>query len=159
MRSAICLIVGIAIGVVVQTAVAQQREVISLNHVAIAVPDFDAASRFYSEGMGFPQAFAFREANGSPTLAYFQINRNTFIELMPVTPERPAGFVHFGLEVTQLDALVKRLRSAGMEVRDPVVSSRTGSRIAVARTPQGTGVELLEFGPDSLHRKVMEAWK
>ena len=159
MRSAIWLIVGITTGAGLQTALAQQGEVISLNHVAIAVADFDAASRFYSERMGFSQAFAFREANGSPSLSYFQINRNTFIELMPVTPERPAGFVHFGLEVTQLDGLVKRLRAAGMEVRDPIVSSRTKSRIAVGRTPQGTGVELLEFGPDSLHKKVMEAWK
>ncbi len=159
MRSAICLVVGIAIGAAIPTSVAQQREVISLNHVAIAVPGFDDASRFYSEVMGFRQAFAFREVNGSPVLSYFQINRNTFIELMPVTPERPAGFVHFGLEVTQLDGLVKRLRAAGMEVRDPIVSSRTRSRIAVARTPEGTSVELLEFGPDSLHRKVMDAWK
>jgi hypothetical protein len=78
---------------------------------------------------------------------------------MPVTPERPAGFVHFGLEVTQLDGLVKRLRAVGMEVRDPIVSSRTKTRVAVARTPQGTVVELLEFGPESLHRRVMEAWK
>ena len=156
MRSAICLVVGFAVGAAVETAWSQQREIISLNHVAIAVPDFDGASRFYAEGMGFPQAFAFKEANGSPNLSYFQVNRNTFIELMPVTPERPAGFVHFGLEVTQLDGLVNRLRAAGMEVRDPVVSPRTRSRIAIARTPQGTGVELLEFGPDSLHQKVME---
>jgi len=159
MRSTLCLVLGVAIGVGVQTAFGQQREIVSLNHVAIAVSDFEAASRFYSEGMGFPQAFAFREQNGSPNLSYFQINRNTFIELMPVTPDRPAGFVHFGLEVTQLDQLVKKLRSAGMDVREPVVSPRTKSRIAVARTPQGTGVELLEFGPDSLHRKVIDAWK
>jgi len=159
MRSAICLVVGIAAGATMQTVLGQQREVISLNHGAIAVPDFDAASRFYSEDMGFPQAFAFREPSGSPSLSYFQINRNTFIELLPVTPERPAGFVHFGLEVKELDGLVKRLRAAGVEVRDPTVSSRTKTRIAVARTPQGTAVELLELGPDSLHRKVMEAWK
>ena len=159
MRSAICLIAGIVVGAAMQTALGQQREIVSLNHVAIAVPDFEAASRFYSEGMGFPQAFAFKEPNGSPSLSYFQINRNTFIELMPVTPERPAGFVHFGLEVTQLDGLVKRLRAVGMDVRDPIVSSRTRTRFAVARTPQGTVVELLEFGPDSLHRRVMEAWK
>jgi hypothetical protein len=130
MRSASCLIVGIVVGAAMQTALGQQREIVSLNHVAIAVPDFEAASRFYSEGMGFPQAFAFKEPNGSPSLSYFQ-----------------------------LDGLVKRLRAVGMDVRDPIVSSRTRTRFAVARTPQGTVVELLEFGPDSLHRRVMEAWK
>ena len=159
MRSFLCLAVGIAIGAWTETAISQQREIISLNHVASAVPDFEAATRFYSDGMGFSKAFAFQDPSGAPSLSYFQINRNTFIELMPVTPERPAGFVHLGLEVTQLDDLVKRPRGAGMDVRDPVVSPRTKSRIAVAQTPQGTGVELLEFGPDSLHRRVIEAWK
>jgi hypothetical protein len=78
---------------------------------------------------------------------------------MPVTPQRPAGFVHFGLEVQNLDAVVKQLRARSMDVKDPSLSPRTGSRVAVARTPDGTSVELLEFGPDSLHRKVMNDWK
>lgn len=159
MRSAICLILGIAIGSAMQPSSDQQREIISLNHVAIAVSDVDATARLYSESMGFPQAFAFKDPDGSPTLAYFQINRNTFIELLPVTSERPAGLVHFGLEVMQLDSLVRKLRTAGLQVRDPAVSPRTGSRIAVARTTQGTDIELLEFGPESLHRKVMDAWQ
>jgi len=96
---------------------------------------------------------------GTPYLTYFQINRDTFIELMPATARRPAGFVHVGLEVANLDAAVKRLRAGGMQVRDPAVSPRTKTRIAVATTPQGTAMELLEFGPESLHRKVINAWK
>ena len=59
MRSALFLVLGVAIGVGVQTASGQQREVVSLNHVAIAVSDFAAASRFYSEGMGFPEGIGF----------------------------------------------------------------------------------------------------
>ena len=159
MRSALLLVLGVIIGASAQTAIGQQRDITSLNHVAIAVDTFDAAAKFYANSMGFPEAFAFREPDGRPTLSYFQVNRNTFIELMPATAQRPAGFIHFGVEVANLDATVARLRSAGMDVRDPVVSSRTRSRVAVATTPQGTGVELLEFGPDSLHRKVMDAWK
>src|SRR5262245_34399082 len=129
MRSALVLAIGVGIGLGMQTAFGQPRAIVGLNHVAIAVPDFEAASRFYAEGMGFPQAFSFREPNGAPNLSYFQINRNTFIELMPATAERPPGFVHFGLEVTELDGLVKKLRAVGMEVREPVMSPRTKSRI------------------------------
>ena len=159
MRSALLLVLGVIIGAGAQTAIGQQRDITSLNHVAIAVDNFDAAAKFYANSMGFPEAFAFREPDGRPALSYFQVNRNTFIELMPATAQRPAGFIHFGLEVANLDATVARLRSVGMKVGDPVVSSRTRSRVAAASTPQGTGVELLEFGPDSLHRKVMDAWK
>jgi len=159
MRSAFFLVVGLVVGAGLEGLFAQQHDVVSLNHVAIAVDDFAGAARFYSQVMGFPEAFALRDANGSPALSYFQINRNTFIELMPVTADRPAGFVHFGLEVSNVDDVVKRLRAAGMNVGDPGTSAQTKSRIAVARTPQGTGLELLEFGPDSLQRRVMDAWK
>jgi len=159
MRSASFLIAGILIGAGIQNVVGQQRNIVSLNHVAVAVENFDQASDFYRQGFGFPVAFSFFEPDGRPTLTYHQVNRNTFIELMPTTADRPKGFVHFGLEVNNLDAVVEQLRAVGMEVRDPALSPRTGSRIAVARTPEGTGVELLEFGPDSLHRKVMDAWK
>ena len=159
MRTILALASGVLIGMMIQTASRPLRDIVSLNHVAIAVSDFEPASRLYSETFGFPRAFAFREPDGSPRLSYFQVNRGTFVELMPATAERPAGFVHFGLEVEQLDGVVRRLRAAGMQVGDPSVSPRTNSRIAVARTPDGTVIELLEFGPDSLHRKVMNAWK
>jgi predicted enzyme related to lactoylglutathione lyase len=83
----------------------------------------------------------------------------TFVELMPVTPHRPAGFVHFGLEVDNVDTVANRLRARGVKVGEPSVSARTKSRIAVAQAPDGTTIELMEFGPDSLHRKVMNDWR
>ena len=159
MRGVSVFAAGIFVGVSVQIGFGQEPNIVSLNHVAISVRDFDQAANFYEGVMGFPEAFAFRDTDGKPVLSYFQVNRNTFVELMPSSPERPTGFVHFGLEVTNLDSVVRQLRERGMSVRDPIVSPRTQSRIAVARTPEGTVVELLEFGPDSLHRKVMEAWR
>jgi catechol 2,3-dioxygenase-like lactoylglutathione lyase family enzyme len=161
MRSAVFLVTGIFIGAAAATVAGQrgpQRDIVGLNHVAIAVTDFDGLSKFYGDVMGFPTAFSFRDADGSPYLSYFQINRNTFVELMPVTPQRPVGFVHFGLEVDNVDAVVNRLRSHGIKVGDPSVSARTQSKIAVAHTPDGTTIELMEFGPDSLHRKAMTDW-
>ena len=159
MRGLVLFVSGLLVGVALQSGVAQDRRIVGLNHVALSVDNFDDAARFYSKTMGFPEAFAFREPDGKPTLSYFQVNRDTFIELMPSSASRPAGFVHFGLEVADLDSTVKLLREGGMQVGDPVVSPRTKSRIAVTTTPQGVGVELLEFGPESLHRKVMNAWK
>jgi catechol 2,3-dioxygenase-like lactoylglutathione lyase family enzyme len=150
---------GVLVGVLVHAASAQERPPMALNHVALAVENFEEASRFYSQVMGFPAAFTLREPDGQPALTYFQISRNTFIEVMPASPTRPAGFVHVGLEVADVDSTVRRLRQGGLSVRDPNVSARTKSRIAVVTTPQGTGLELLEFGPESLQRKVMDAWK
>ena len=159
MRSFGILMAGLIAGAAIQSAFAQEKHFIALNHVAIAVDDYEAASKFYSDTMGLPVAFSFKESDGSPYLTYFQVNRETFIELMPATASRPKGFVHFGLQVADVDATVNRLRARGMQVRDPSVSPRTKSRIATATTPQGTAIEIMEFGPDSLHRKVIDAWK
>jgi hypothetical protein len=39
------------------------------------------------------------------------------------------------------------------------LSPRTGTRIAQAIGPGGINMELLEMGPQSLHRKVIDNWK
>ncbi len=159
MRSVFLFTVGVVVGLGLQMGLAQERSIVGLNHVAFAVDDFDEATNFYTETMGFPEAFAFRDDAGKPVHAYFQVNKHTFIEILPSRPDRPAGFVHYGLEVADLDAVINRLSGGGMQFGEPFVSARTASRIASAKTPQGTSVELLEFGPDSLHRRVIEQWR
>jgi predicted enzyme related to lactoylglutathione lyase len=153
------VVTGVLIGVAIESGTAQQGRIAALNHVAVSVADYKGAIDFYGRQMGFHEAFSFREQDGSPYLTYFQVNRNTFVEVMQATPERPVGCPHFGLEVDQLDSVVEQLRKRGVPVRAPSVSPRTGSRIAVASGPGGVNMELLEFGPTSLHRKVIDAWK
>jgi hypothetical protein len=77
MRTVLALASGVIIGMMVQTGSRSPRDIGSLNHVAIAVSDFEVASLLYSETFGFPRAFAFREPNGSPRLSYFHVNRST----------------------------------------------------------------------------------
>ena len=159
MRTAIVFVTGLVVGMAVQTGRAQQGRIVGLNHAAVSVSDYAAAIEFYGTRMGFREAFSFREPDGSPYLTYFQVNRNTFVEVMQATPERPAGCPHFGLEVEHLDSAIEQLKARGVQVRPPSVSPRTGTRIAVATGPGGINIELLELGPQSLHRKVIESWK
>ena len=159
MRTATIFAVGVLVGLTIESGFAQQGRIVGLNHVAVSVADYAAAIDFYGRQMGFRQAFSFKEADGSPYLTYFQVNRNTFVEVMQATPARPAGCPHFGLEVEQLDSAIEQLKQRGVQVRPPSLSPRTGSRIAVATGPGGINMELLEFGPQSLHRKVIDEWK
>ena len=129
------------------------------DHVAVAVEDFDAEAAFYSEVLGFPEAFLFRDEGGAPVFGYFQINESTFVELVPVGPDRPAGLLHFGLEARDAASVVEHLRVAGVSVADPVLSSFTASIVARAVSPAGTSFEVLQFGPKSLTRKAMESWR
>ena len=159
MRTATIFAVGVLVGLTIESGFAQQGRIVGLNHVAVSVADYAAATDFYGKQMGFRQAFSFREADGSPYLTYFQVNRNTFVEVMQATPARPAGCPHFGLEVEHLDSAIEQLTKRGVKIRPPSMSPRTGSRIALASAPGGINIELLEFGPQSLHRKVIDAWK
>jgi glyoxylase I family protein len=159
MRTAALFLTGVMLGMTVQAALAQQGRVVALNHVAISVADYAAATRFYAKQMGFREVFSFREPNGDPYFTYFQISRDTFLEVMQATPARPAGCPHFGLEVENLDSMVKQLEQRGVEVRAASLSPRTGTRIAQAVGPGGINMELLEMGPGSLHRKAIDAWK
>ena len=135
MRTISVFVAGIVIGVAIESGLAQQGRIVGLNHVAVSVSDYKGAIDFYGKKMGFREAFSFREADGSPYLTYFQVNRNTFVEVMQATPARPAGCPHFGLEVEHLDSAIEQLKQRGVEVRAPSLSPRTGSRIAVATAP------------------------
>ena len=159
MRTVSIFAAGVLVGLAIESGFAQQGRIVGLNHVAVSVADYAGATDFYGRQMGFRQAFSFREPDGSPYLTYFQVNRDTFVEVMQATPERPAGCPHFGLEVEHLDAAIEQLKGRGVQVRPPSLSPRTGSRIAVASGPGGINIELLEFGPQSLHRKVIDSWK
>jgi len=159
MRTAIVFVTGLIVGLAVQSGLAQQGRVVGLNHVSISVQDYAAATSFYAKQMGFREAFSFREPDGTPYFTYFQISRETFLEVMQATPARPAGCPHFGLDVENLDAYVGQLKERGVEVRAASLSPRTGTKIALATGPGGINMELLEMGPNSLHRKVINDWK
>ena len=159
MRHAIMFATGLAVGLAIQSAFAQEGRIRGLNHVAISVDDYAGATDFYGRKMGFREAFSFRQPDGSPYFTYFQVNRDTFVEVMKATPARPAGCPHFGLEVENLDSVIGQLKQRGVQVGVASVSPRTRSRSALASAPGGVNIELFEFGPESLHRKVMDAWK
>ncbi len=164
MRGFALFIAGIGLGILLMQSVAAQNGAqkdtgMKLNHVAIAVKNFDAEVAYYTKSMGFREAFAIREKNGAPILTYLQISRETFLEILPATAEHPAGFNHFGIETADAKATVARLRRVGVKVSDVAPSANSGALLTNEIDPEGIRSELLEFGPTSMQRKAMAAWK
>jgi catechol 2,3-dioxygenase-like lactoylglutathione lyase family enzyme len=150
---------GLVLGLTISTIAAQSpKQSLALNHVAVAVPNLDQGIRYYTKALGLKEAFTFRDDRGRP-LSYLQINRDTFIELQEATPDRPVGLIHVGLEVGNLRAQIDQYRNGGLQVNNPNESARTKALISTATGLSGLPFELLEFGPDSLQRKVMNEWK
>lgn len=159
MRGLVLFVAGVLCGLAVQTAVAQ-NEVVALNHVGISVPNIPEAAAFYTEKMGFREAFRNSNAEGQPTAIYLQVSRNTFIELQQANAQRPAGVNHFGLEVGNIKSAVAMFRQRGATASDPTgPSAFSKAMLANVIDLNGLRIELAELGPDSLQRKAMESFK
>jgi catechol 2,3-dioxygenase-like lactoylglutathione lyase family enzyme len=129
-----------------------------LNHVGVFAKDYDASMRFYTQTMGFKEAFTIRDNAGKPTLSYLQITKDTFLEVAPATGDRTPGLSHIGIWPENLGATVAGLRQRGVTIADPRAGS-TKTSITNATDPDGVRLELLDFLPDSLPRKAMDNWK
>ena len=160
MRGLSLFVGGIAVGLAVQMAIAQSRNqnIVGVNHVGIAVPDLDAALTYYTETLGFPEAFRIANDAGEIALIYVQVSENTFVELQPVNDNRPAGLNHFGVHVGDMDAAISMFRARGSEVQDSRVSS-THAVLSNILDPDGIRMELSELPPASLHWQAMDRWE
>jgi catechol 2,3-dioxygenase-like lactoylglutathione lyase family enzyme len=161
MKTSMVFLLGLVLGSILVPGVAQQQRLAGenyVNHVAIAVENFDEAFAFYTQKMGFREAFTVRDANGRPTLAYVQVNRNTFVELQQANATRRPGLNHFGLHVENLHATVASLKQRGVTVEEPRARPDDSS-VANATDPNGIRIEMFEFGPQSPQGKAIASWK
>jgi catechol 2,3-dioxygenase-like lactoylglutathione lyase family enzyme len=160
MRAAILFAAGIFAGLLLRVGTAQNTNsgVVMMNHVCINVPNIEEAVTYYTQKMGFREAFRVNDDKGQPRLVYMQISKNTFLELQPASAQRPAGFNHYGLVVENAAAAVARFRSSGLTVTDPTRSD-TKAILANITDPYMGRIELTELPPESLHYKAIQSWK
>jgi catechol 2,3-dioxygenase-like lactoylglutathione lyase family enzyme len=161
MRGLVLFVAGILVGLGVQTTMAQNDgSGVILNHVGLSVPSVPDAAAFYIQKMGFKEAFRNSDAQGNPTAIYIQVSKNTFIELQPANPQRPAGLNHFGMEAPNITAAVAFFKQHGATATEPgPPSAFSHARLANVTDLNGLRIELAELGPESLQRKAMESWK
>jgi catechol 2,3-dioxygenase-like lactoylglutathione lyase family enzyme len=160
MRGAMLFAAGVLVGVTVHVATAQNAGsgVVMMNHVAINVPNIPEAIAYYTQKMGYREAFRVNDDKGQPRIVYLHISRNTFLELNPANADRPAGFSHYGLQVENAREAVAAFRKTGVTVSD-VNTSDTKAILANIKDPYMGRIELAELTPDSLHQKAIQSWK
>ena len=154
---------GIFVGTLIMRPVAAQGNKdagVRLNHVGIAVTDFQKSLDFYTKVMGYKVAYAFPPtADGKPTTTFLQVSRDTFIEMAPASANLPAGLTHMGIWTPDAAATVAAVRQAGGTATDVRNSPQTGSRLSNITDPNGIRIELNEQPESSLMHKAMESWK
>src|ERR671911_573174 len=160
MRGAMLFAAGLFVGLAVHVAMAQNASsgVVMMNHVGINVPNIPEAVTYYTQKMGYREAFRLNDDKGQPRLVYMQISRNTFLELNPANAQRPAGFTHYGPHFENAAASVARFRKNGVTVSDTNISD-TKAILANITDPYMGRIELAELPPDSLHQQAIQSWK
>jgi catechol 2,3-dioxygenase-like lactoylglutathione lyase family enzyme len=163
MRGAMLFAAGLIVGVAVHVGLAQNagggppNGVVMMNHVAVLVPNLDEALTYYTQKMGYREAFRALDDKGQVRLVYLHISKNTFLELSAANG-RPVGFNHYGLHVENVADTVAKFRKNGLTVTD-VNKSSTGALLANITDPYMGRIELAELPPDSQHQKAIQSWK
>jgi catechol 2,3-dioxygenase-like lactoylglutathione lyase family enzyme len=164
MRGVILFAAGLFVGLAIQVGTAQNvaqntnSGVVMMNHVGINVSNIPEAVTYYTQKMGYREAFRVNDPKGQARLLYMQISKNTFLELNQATSERPAGFTHYGLHVDNAAQAVARFRENGVKVTDTNLSD-TKAILANITDPYMGRIELVEITPESLHYKAIQNWK
>ena len=84
--------------------------------------------------------------------------RETFLELIPAGPNQPTGVTHFGIEVDDIAATVADLRGRGVTAANPGLTPAKADYTRITDR-DGVQIEVMQFGPESLQRKAIDAWK
>lgn len=129
----------------------------SVDHIHIHAADPSATIRFYESCLGGEHLGSIPSGEGGENHGVLLGGQILVISefppgMMPAEPPEAGdgalrsgfGVAHFGLQTTDLDAVLARLREAGANVHaDP---RRTGSvRYAYATVPDGVVIELVEL--------------
>jgi len=137
--------------------------------VGIGVKDYPESQNFYEKLMGFPVAFKFSSPDGKRTTTYYQISRDTFLEMQPVTADAVPGLTHVHMLTEDLNAMIARLRQAGLAsaprnattpntVTEAGMTQPSNVKSANVFDPNGIRLELNELLPESLTKKAMDSW-
>jgi len=154
---------GLLVGTLVMRPAAAQGSKdtgIRVNHVGIAVTDFQKSLDFYTKQMGFRVAYAFPPTpDGKPTTTFLQVSHDTFIEMAQATDRLPVGITHIGIWSDDANATVTLLRQSGATATDVRSGGPSGSRLSNVMDPNGIRLEINEQPAGSMQRKAMDSWK
>jgi lactoylglutathione lyase len=162
MRGVALFVAGIVVGSMgMQSLIAQQNSKTAhrINHVGIRVKDYQQSVDYYTKVLGFKEAYRFPSPDGKPTTTFFQVSKDTFIEMAPPAADQPPGLTHIGLYSDDAAATVLQFRQAGVTLNDATPSGNSGSKLSNVTDPNGIRIEINEQPAGSLMRKAMDAWK
>jgi len=131
-------------------------------HTAITVEDMEKSLHFYTQALGFEQAFEIANPeDGSPWIVYLKVAPAQFVELFygGTTPNpwdsSLIGFNHLCFEVDDIHASTQKIIDAGYTMDTMPKMGVDSNWQAWVKDPNGIRVELMKISPESPHAKYM----
>lgn len=125
-----------------------------LEHVAIAVPELDAAISVYSAVLGQPDSAREVVESEQVRIAFFQLGDSRLELLEPTAEDSPVGrfleqrgpgLHHIAIEVPDIESALERCRAAGLRTVGDAPRRGAGGRQVAFLHPGSTGGVLLEL--------------
>ena len=148
---------------------AQDAKGLNLNVIGVGAKNLPESANFYQKIMGFKVAFTFGGTDPEKMTYYDQPGRDSFLELQPVAANATPGLSHFHLLTNNLDATIARLKQNGLTTaagrmpgtmdEAPGISPGAKTRNINVYDPDGVRIELNEYGPGSLPKQAVDAWR
>ena len=118
---------------------------VTWDHIHLRSPDPEATARWFKDMLGAeivqgPGRIDLKLGGADVFIA--PVKDGDGVGAPPVTPYQ--GLDHFGLTVTDIDAVAAELKAKGAEFTMDPKTIRPGVRICFIRGPQGISIELLE---------------
>lgn len=123
----------------------------SLEHVAVAYRDTDAAAKWYCDVLGFE--IVFKALNPTHGVNYYFVKDPAgtgLIEIIPMPKNDPADIgristahVHIAFDVDDMDAAVEALQARGVKLEGPPLSLGE-NRLVFFRDPEGAPLQLVQ---------------
>jgi methylmalonyl-CoA/ethylmalonyl-CoA epimerase len=125
-----------------------------LDHLALVVPDAEAALKLWRDRLGFPEVAREVVNDGTTLLVHLDLG-NTHLQLVqPLTPEHPLqrwlrehgpGLHHFCLAVEDVAAAGQALEAAGINPGEPKPHQGVQGKRALFLAPADTGGAQVEL--------------
>ena len=131
-----------------------------LSHVAIRTRDIEESVRYYTQVLGFSEAFRMHREDGSTATVYIMIMPGQYIELFDRGTREGAegddvtGLRHLCLMTTDIERSRRELLSRGGPADSEIYRGKSQCLMFWTHDPDGTRIEIMEMVSGSMQAKA-----
>jgi lactoylglutathione lyase len=127
----------------------KRPHILGVAHIAFYVSDLTKARAFYEDFLGFAEPFSLKREDGSVRVAFLRINDKQYVELFTEPPKSDGQLNHIAVYTDNAQQMRDYLAEQGVKVPETVTKGKTGNYNFMVTDPDGHGVEIVQYEPDS----------